>query len=134
MVNSQGYPLYPQLSIPQDSTGLSVGSDGTVNSQPPSGSPASVGQIQLATFRNPAGLSSDGGNLLAETTASGAPLVGTPASAGYGEIRQGYLEMSNVEVVNELVDLIVAQRTYELNSKVVKAGDHILQTVNQIAA
>ena len=132
VVSSQGYPIYPQLSIPSDSVGLSVGTDGTVNSTPASGTPTAIGQVQLTTFRNQAGLSSEGSNLLAETTASGAPLVGTPGSAGYGEIRQGYLEGSNVEVVNELVDLIVAQRTYELNSKVVKAGDHILQTVNQI--
>ena len=133
VVNSQGFPLYPQLSIPQDTTAISIGSDGTVTVQPADGTPTAIGQIQLANFRNPAGLSSEGANLMAETVASGSPLTGTPGVGGYGELKQGYLETSNVEVVNELVDLIVAQRTYELNSKVVKAGDHILQTTNQIA-
>jgi flagellar basal-body rod protein FlgG len=133
VVNSQGYPLYPQLSIPQDTKAISIGSDGTVTVQAADDSITNIGQIQLASFRNPAGLSSEGANLMAETVASGPPLTGNPGTGGYGELKQGYLEMSNVEVVNELVDLIVAQRTYELNSKVVKAGDHILQTTNQIA-
>ncbi len=133
MVNSQGFPIYPQLTIPQDSTAISIGSDGTVTAQSSDGTPTTVGQIQLANFRNPAGLSSEGSNMYAETVASGAPQTGSAGSAGYGQIKQGYLETSNVDVVNELVDLITAQRTYELNSKVVKAGDHILQTTNQIA-
>ena len=92
VVSSQGYPIYPALSVPSDSVGLSVGTDGTVTSTPSSGTPAVIGQMQLATFRNPAGLSSEGNNLLSETTASGSPLVGTPGTPGYGELEQGYLE------------------------------------------
>jgi flagellar basal-body rod protein FlgG len=133
IVNSQGFPLYPNITIPQETTSISIGSDGTVSAQAPDGTASVAGQVQLANFRNPGGLSSEGSNLLAETIASGAPLTGTPGSAGFGDVKQGYLEASNVDVVNELVDLIMAQRTYELNSKVVKAGDHILQTTNQIA-
>jgi len=132
VVNSQGYPLYPQLSIPADTVAVSIASDGSVAVQPADGDPSIIGQIQLANFRNPAGLSSEGQNLLAETIASGAPLTGTPGVDGFGELKQGYLEVSNVEVVKELVDLIVAQRTYELNSKVVRAGDRILQATNQV--
>jgi flagellar basal-body rod protein FlgG len=133
VVTSQGYPLYPQLSLPTDVQSVSIGSDGTVSILNHDGSRTSLGQIQLADFRNPAGLSSEGGNLLAETQASGPPITGTPGYDGFGELKQGYLEKSNVEVVTELVDLIVAQRTYELNSKVVKAGDRVLQSTNYIA-
>ncbi len=130
LVNSQGYPLSPGINIPSDALEVSVGSDGTVAATTPGSGPSVIGNIQLVTFANPAGLSSEGGNLYAETIASGAPTTGTPGLNGLGEIKQGYLEMSNVDVVTELVDLIVAQRTYELNSKVVKAGDRVLQATN----
>lgn len=132
IVNSQGYPLYPGISIPTNATSISVGSDGTVTVTTPGAEPSIVGNIELATFTNPGGLSSEGGNLFAETVASGPPTTGTPGMEGLGDIKQGYLEMSNVDVVTELVDLIIAQRTYELNSKVVKAGDRILQAANYI--
>ncbi len=134
VVTSQGYPLYPRLSLPSDTLEISIGSDGTVTVLTAGADqPSQVGQVQLARFRNSAGLSAEGGNLLAETAASGSPVTGTPGYDGFGEIKQGYLEMSNVEVVTELVDLIIAQRTYELNSKVVKAGDRVLQSTNYIA-
>jgi flagellar basal-body rod protein FlgG len=93
-----------------------------------------VGNIELVRFVNPAGLGAEGGNLFAETTASGAPTSGTPGTEGIGELRQGYLEGSNVDAVTELVDMIMAQRTYELNSKVVRAGDRMLQTSNMIVS
>jgi flagellar basal-body rod protein FlgG len=132
VVNSQGYPLYPRLTIPQDATGVSVASDGTVTVSLPEAEPTTVGTIQLADFVNPAGLSSEGSNLFAETVASGPVTTGTPGRDGLGELKQGYLEMSNVDVVKELVDLIMAQRTYELNSKVVRAGDRIMQSANHV--
>jgi flagellar basal-body rod protein FlgG len=132
VLNSQGYPLYPRLTIPQDATGVSVASDGTVSVSSPGADPTTVGTIQLADFVNPAGLSSEGGNMFAETVASGPANTGSPGRDGLGELNQGYLEMSNVEVVQELVNLIVAQRTYELNSKVVRAGDRIMQAANHV--
>ncbi|MHC4591710.1 MAG: flagellar basal-body rod protein FlgG, partial [Planctomycetota bacterium] len=130
VVTSQGYPLYPRLTVPTDAIAVNIGSDGTVTATTPGSDPSQIGSIQLADFTNPAGLSSDGANLYSETVASGPVTIGTPGDIGLGEIKQGYLEMSNVEVVTELVDLIIAQRTYELNSKVVKAGDRILQATN----
>ena len=111
---------------------MSIGSDGTVTVTTPGSDPSQIGSIQLASFTNPAGLASEGGNLFAEPVASGPAPTGTPGLDGLGEIKQGYLEMSNVEVVKELVDLIIAQRTYELNSKVVKAGDRMLQATNYL--
>jgi flagellar basal-body rod protein FlgG len=134
VVNSQGYPLYPILSVPTDATAVIVASDGTVSVTTPSSGPTPVGNIQLADFVNPAGLGSDGGNLYAETIASGPVSTGTPGRDGYGEVRQGYLEMSNVDVIGELVDLIGAQRTYELNSKVVRAADRVMQATNYVAS
>jgi len=133
VVNSRGYPLFPNISVPEDATSVAVGVDGTVSVETPDGGSTTVGEIQLANFVNPAGLSSEGDNLFAETEASGAPTTGMPGRDGLGEIRQGYLEESNVDVVGELVDLISAQRTYELNSKVVKAGDRVLQATNYLA-
>ena len=132
VVSSQGYPLYPRLSVPTDAISIGVASDGTVSAATPGAEPSIIGNIELANFVNPAGLSSEGGNLYSETVASGPVTTGTPGLDGLGDIKQGYLEMSNVEVVTELVDLIVAQRTYELNSKVVRAGDRILQATNHL--
>ena len=134
VVSSLGYPLYPRLSIPTNALSVSIGSDGTVAVMTPGSDPSPIGAVQLADFTNPAGLTSDGGNLFAETIASGPVTTGTPGLDGLGQIKQGYLEMSNVEVVNELVDMIIAQRTYELNSKVVKAGDRMLQATNSVVS
>jgi len=132
IVNSQGYVLSPPITVPTDAAEISVGSDGTISVITPGSEPTVIGTIQLVNFTNPAGLASEGGNLFAETVASGPPTTGTAGQNGFGEIKQGYLEMSNVDVVSELVDLIIAQRTYELNSKVVKAGDRVLQATNYL--
>jgi len=134
IVTSQGYPLYPRITVPTDATSISIGSDGTITVTTPGADPAIIGTIQLATFTNPGGLSSDGGNLYSETIASGPVTTGTPGQLGLGEVKQGYVEMSNVDVVTELVDLIIAERTYELNSKVVKTGDRVLQAANYIVS
>jgi flagellar basal-body rod protein FlgG len=100
--------------------------------QPGSATPSQIGQIQLARFVNPAGLSSEGGNLLSETAASGSPTVGTPGDGGLGLLEQGFLERSNVQMVHELVKLITAQRAYEINSRAIKAGDEMLTTANHL--
>lgn len=134
VVNAEGNPLYPRLTLPTDAIYISIGVDGTVTVTQHGGTPAAVGNVQLARFTNPAGLSSEGDNLFAESVASGAPTVGTPGQLGLGQVKQGYLETSNVDVVNELVDLIIAERTYELNSKVVKTGDRVLQATNYIVS
>ncbi|GJQ58237.1 MAG: flagellar basal-body rod protein FlgG [Candidatus Scalindua sp.] len=132
LVNSEGLRLDPSTSIQGDVISINIGSDGTVSTQSSDGSTQSVGQITLATFPNPAGLDSLGRNLFRETTASGTPQTGTPGLNGIGEIMQGFLESSNVEVVTELVNLIVAQRAYETSSKAIKASDEMLQTTSQI--
>ncbi len=132
IVTSQGNPLYPRISLPTDAESVSIGRDGTVSVKTPGAEQRQIGEIELSRFTNPAGLSSEGGNLFSETMASGPPATGRPGSDGLGELHQGYLEGSNVKVVNELVDLISAQRTYELNSRVVQAGDRVMQAANQI--
>jgi len=134
IVSSEGSPLIPAISVATDVIAVEVGPDGTVSATAPDGTTSVIGNITLVRFVNPAGLRSDGGNLLSETTASGTPTTGTPGENGAGQILSGYLEMSNVDAVKELVDLIVAQRTYELNAKVVKAGDRMLQVTNTIAS
>ncbi len=130
LVTSEGLSLQPAITVSSDSIGVSVGSDGTVSSQSSDGSSQSLGQITLATFPNSAGLESMGRNLLRETTASGAPVTGTAGQNGIGEVMQGFRENSNVEVVTELVNLIVAQRAYETSSRAIKASDDMLQTTN----
>lgn len=132
IVNADGYPLQPNLVIPAgvDYNKITVGRDGTV-SVAQSGSdatPTVLGQLQLATFLNPSGLSSEGSNLFAASGASGAPQVATPGTLGYGNIQSKALELSNVEVVNELISLISAQRAYEINSRAIRAGDEMLST------
>ncbi len=133
LVTSEGLSLQPAITVSSDSIGVSVGSDGTVSSQSSDGSSQSLGQITLATFPNSAGLESMGRNLLRETTASGAPVTGTAGQNGIGEVMQGFRENSNVEVVTELVNLIVAQRAYETSSRAIKASDDMLQTTNRIS-
>jgi flagellar basal-body rod protein FlgG len=134
IVTQDGNPLEPQITIPAAAQQISIGADGTVSYSLNSQAAAQqAGQIQLATFVNPAGLNSIGGNLYTPTDASGAATVGAPGGAeGSGTIMQGYTEQSNVSVVEEFVNLIVAQRGYEANSKVVKAADEMYQQVNQI--
>lgn len=134
VVNSLGLKLDPGITVPPGAK-VSVGLDGTVTARV-DGEEAStnVGQITLANFPNPSGLDSIGSNMLRQTVASGAAIEGTPGSEGLGALRQGFLEKSNVEVVNELVNLIVSQRAYETNSRAISAADDMLTTVNQIVS
>jgi len=133
IVTSDGYPLEPEILIPEDAVSINIGSDGTVSVlQAGSDQPESVGNIELVRFINPAGLRSMGGNLFTATVASGEPSVGTPGLYGFGSLAQGYLEMSNVQVVEEMVNMIVAQRAYETNSKAIQASDDMLQTANNL--
>ncbi|MCP5003413.1 MAG: flagellar basal-body rod protein FlgG [Planctomycetes bacterium] len=131
-VNPEGLRLDPAITIPGDVVAINIGSDGTVSTQGSDGSVQSVGQITLATFPNPAGLDSLGRNLYRETAASGTAQTGTAGTNGVGGIMQGFLESSNVEVVTELVNLIVAQRAYETSSKAIKASDEMLRTTGQL--
>ncbi len=133
IVTAEGLKLVPSISVTADVIGVSIGSDGTVSAQSPDGSSQSLGTIAIATFPNSAGLESMGKNLYRETTASGTPTTGTPGQAGIGEIMQGFRESSNVEVVSEMVNLIVAQRAYETSSRAIKASDDMLQTTNRIS-
>lgn len=135
MVTADGNPLQPSITIPQNATSITIGSDGTVSVTIPGQQQAQqVGQIQLATFMNPGGLNSIGQNLFLPTTASGDALLGTPGGTeGLGTIQQGALEQSNVNVVEEFVNMILAQRSYESNSKVVQAADQMFQDVNTMS-
>jgi flagellar basal-body rod protein FlgG len=134
LVTSDGYQLQPAITIPPSATNVTIGTDGTVSVQLPGQQQAQqVGTIQLATFANPGGLSSVGQNLFLETTASGNPIVGTPGgSEGLGTILQGSLENSNVDIVTEFVNMILAQRSYEANSRVVQAANEMFQTINSL--
>jgi flagellar basal-body rod protein FlgG len=134
LVDQDGDPLQPGIAIPTGATSITVGADGTVSVTLAGQTAAQqVGALQLALFNNPAGLNSIGGNLLLQTTASGAPIVGTPGGTeGLGSIVQGMLEQSNVSVVTEFVNMIIAQRSYEANSRVVNAADQMLQTIDNL--
>ncbi|HYJ46741.1 MAG TPA: flagellar basal-body rod protein FlgG [Pyrinomonadaceae bacterium] len=132
IVTASGEPLEPAITIPNNATSITIGTDGTVSVTTPGQANAqNVGQIQLATFPNPAGLEALGRNLFRETGASGQATAGTPDSNGLGRINQGFIEGSNVNVVEELVTMISAQRAYETNSKVITAADRMLGTINQ---
>lgn len=134
LVTAQGDPLEPQITIPNDAQAVSIAEDGTVSYTRQGQTAAQIaGQIQLAMFANPAGLNSLGGNLYRPTDASGDPVIGTPGGQeGIGSLLQGYLESSNVSVVQEFINLIVSQRAYEANSKVVKAADEMYSEVNNL--
>ena len=133
IVNSDGFVLEPALSIPQDSTDIQISADGTVRVLLAGEvEPQEVGQIELVRFINPAGLKNLGGNLYEATVSSGNPVIGTPAFEGFGGLRQGYLEMSNVKVVEEMVNMILAQRAYEINSKVIRTAEEMLSTANNL--
>ncbi len=133
LVTSGGIPLSPPVVIPPDAESVTIGADGTVSITQP-GQPGSiqVGQVQLATFVNPAGLDPKGQNLFQETDASGAPMIGTPGSNGAGLIHQGWVETSNVNVVEELVAMIQTQRAYEINSKAIQTSDQMLARLSQL--
>jgi len=133
LVTSDGYQVQPQITIPQDATDVTISPTGQVQvSQTGSTTPTVVGQIQLATFTNEAGLEAQGDNLFMESAASGAAVVGDPASTGFGSLMQGYTEASNVDPVTEITALITAQRAYEMNSKVVTAADQMLAATSQL--
>ncbi len=135
LVTANGNALQPAITIPANATNITVGSDGTVSATLPGQTQAQqVGVIQLATFANPGGLNSIGNNIYLQTTASGNPVVGAPGGPdGLGTIQQGMLEQANVNIVDEFVNMILAQRSYESNSRVVKAADEMLQGLNQLA-
>src|SRR6266545_358264 len=132
VVTSEGYPLAGDISIPPDAQSITIGADGTVSVViPGETAPVEAGQIQVASFPNESGLESIGRNLYRETSASGAAVIGAPGENGAGTLTQGTLEGSNVNVVEEMIDLISGQRAYEINSRVIKAADEMLaQTAN----
>jgi flagellar basal-body rod protein FlgG len=133
VVTSDGYPIEPAITIPAEATSFSISRDGVVEATLQGQSTAQqLGQLELATFVNPAGLEAQGDNLFVETAASGAPNVATPGSPGYGTLMQGFVETSNVNAVEEISALIVAQRAYEMNAKVITASDEMLQTAAQV--
>ncbi|NND99002.1 MAG: flagellar basal-body rod protein FlgG [Pirellulaceae bacterium] len=131
IVNSDGYFLDPQVSIPADATNLSISAGGVVSYQV-NGVSTTGPTIQLARFANPAGLQNLGSNLFAETAASGTETLGNPGQDGFGQIRQRFVEGANVEVVSELVSLITAQRAYEINSRAIRAGDEMLSSASNL--
>jgi len=135
VVTSDGYPLEPSISVPQGTLSIMIGSDGTVSAMQSGQTQASeIGQLQLAKFVNPAGLNNIGRNLVQPTTASGTAIIGAPGEAGsaIGTIAQGFLEKSNVKVVEEMINMIVGQRAFEINSKVVTTADQILRAMSQL--
>lgn len=133
LVNSSGYALQPEITVPPDATSISIGADGTVSVMRGGQTAQSqVGQIQVTRFINPAGLTNIGGNIFKATAASGDPQDGTAGQAGFGTLAQGTLEMSNVQIVQEMVNMIVAQRAYEVNSKAIQASDEMLSAANQL--
>ncbi|MBI5924419.1 MAG: flagellar basal-body rod protein FlgG [Aquabacterium sp.] len=133
LVTNNGYLVQPGITVPANATNLTIGQDGTVTASIPGQvAPQNLGQIQLASFVNPAGLEPKGQNLFAETTASGAPQTGAPTVQGMGTLSQGFVESSNVNVVQELVTMIQTQRAYELNSKAIQTSDQMLQKLGQM--
>ena len=133
IVNSDGFFLQPEITVPQDATSVSVGADGIVQVMlVGQDTPTDIGQIELARFTNPAGLSAIGRNLFVTTGASGDPITDIPTQNGLGQIDQGYLEISNVKVVDEMVNMIVAQRAYEMNSKAIQTADEMAELANAL--
>ncbi|NLN19627.1 MAG: flagellar basal-body rod protein FlgG [Firmicutes bacterium] len=133
LVTSDGFPLEPEIVIPDGAVSVSVASDGSVTViLSGQDRPEEVGRIELARFVNPAGLRSWGRNLYLPSAGSGEPIVGTPGLDGLGSIAQGFVEMSNVQVVEEMVNMIMSQRAYESNSKAIQASDDMLQTANNL--
>ena len=133
IVNSSGYLMDPQITVPANATGISISKSGAVEvNLPGQAQTTNLGNIQISSFINPQGLESIGGNLFLETTASGAPTDGDPGNDGLGQVSQGFIEASNVNVTEELVNLITAQRAYEINSRAVKTSDEMLQRLSQL--
>ncbi len=133
IVTADGYIVQPGITIPTNATSVTINANGQVLATVAGTvTPTNVGQIQLAVFPNDAGLNADGGNLLEQTIASGAPVVGLPGATGFGSVMQGFVETSNVNVVSEMSSLITAQRAYEMNSRVVSASDDMLSTLTKL--
>ncbi len=133
LVNASGFIVQPGITIPDNALSIAINAQGAVSvAIEGQTAPQSVGQLQLATFPNEAGLRAVGDNLFLETTASGLATLGTPGAAGFGDIQQGALETSNVNVVAEITNLITAQRAYEMNSRVIQASDEMLSSVVQL--
>lgn len=134
LVTSDGFLISPQVTIPTQAVSVSVGSDGTISVQNAGALNSStvLGQLTLVRFQNPAGLSAEGRNLFAETASSGTPLIATPGQNGVGFTRQGFLERSNVDVVSELINLILAQRAYEFNTRAVRTADNMLASTTDL--
>lgn len=133
LVTQDGYTVLPGLSVPDNVVDISVNSSGEVWVKVDGETDqTNIGQLQLATFSNEAGLEAIGGNMFVESTASGSATAATPGTTGYGTILQGFLETSNVNVVSEITELISAQRAYEMNSKVIQTSDQMLSTINQM--
>ncbi len=131
MVTSQGQFLTPTITVPSDTQSITIGQDGTVSVVTGTNTtPTQIGTVQLADFVNPAGLQPDGNNLFVETASSGSPITGTPGLTGLGTLESGAVETSNVNVVEELVNMIETQRAYEMNSKVISTADQMLQYVS----
>lgn len=134
VVTADGLPLEPQVTIPSDATAISVGQDGVVSViQAGQEQAQQVGQIEIANFANPAGLNPIGRNLFTATSSSGDPITGAPSENGLGSLQQGFVEQSNVSVVEEFVNMIIAQRAYEANSRVIRTSDDMLSQVNNLA-
>ena len=134
LMTSDGYTLDPDVTIPEDATAISISSDGLVSVTLGSdNTPQAVGQLELVRFINPAGLTALGQNLLQQTPASGEALPGTPGAEGLGQVNQGYLEVSNVDIVEEMIALITAQRAYEVNSKAIKTSEDMMGMANNLA-
>jgi flagellar basal-body rod protein FlgG len=132
LVTADGIPIEPAINIPQDALTISISKDGIVSVTTPGADPQQVGTIELANFQNPAGLQARGGNIFTATVASGDPVTAIPGADGMGTIAQGMLEDSNVSVVEEMVNMILGQRAYEANSRVIRAADEMLQQVNNL--
>ena len=133
VVTSDGYPLVPELVIPEGATMVSIGNTGNVDVLLDGASVSTqIGTFELIRFGNPGGLSSLGRNLYAETPTTGAPISGTPGEDGFGTLSQGFLEGSNVNIMEEMVNMIAGQRAYEVNSKAIKTADEMLQTTSQL--
>ena len=133
IVTADGYVVQPGIQVPTNATSVTINTSGqvqaTISGQT---APQTLGQLQLAAFPNDAGLQAQGGNLFVQTSASGAPVAGTPGSPGFGSVMQGFIETSNVNVVSEITNLITAQRAYEMNSKVITTSDQMLSTLSNL--
>jgi flagellar basal-body rod protein FlgG len=133
LVTQDGYLVQPAITIPNNATDITISKTGQVQvTQPGSSTPTTIGTLELSTFVNEAGLQAMGSNLLKETAASGPPTNGTPGSEGVGVLDQGYTEASNVDAVSEITALIIAQRAYEMNSKVISTADSMLSVTSQL--